>query len=62
LKQLDEFTFFKQQFGKLHASCKDFLMDVVEKLPAIRKDFLNRMLTTEKVANEPRNIFKIKRG
>jgi trans-2-enoyl-CoA reductase len=43
LKKLDEFTFFKQQFAKLHAN-------------------LNRVLSSQKVENETRNIFKIKRG
>jgi hypothetical protein len=62
LKKLDEFTFFKQQFAKLHANYKDFLMEVVEKLPPILKDFLNRVLSSQKVENETRNIFKIKRG
>lgn len=62
LKKLNEFIFFKQQFAKLHANHKDFLMEVIEKLPPIRKDFLNRVMTSEKVENEMRNIFKIKKG
>lgn len=62
LKKLDEFTFFKQQLAKLNANYKDYLIEVIEKLPPIRKDFLNRVMTSEKVVNEVRNIFKIKRG
>jgi hypothetical protein len=62
LKALDEFTFFRTQFNKLHSNSKEFVVEVVEKLPMMHKDFLNRILMTEKIENEARAIFKVKKS
>lgn len=61
LKGLDEFTFFRQQVEKLKIKNLPLLQKSVAELPKSKKDFFIHILRIERVANEPRQIYKIKR-
>jgi hypothetical protein len=61
LKNLDEFIFFRQQVEKLKAKNLPLLQKCVMELPKTKKEFFTHILRVERVANEPRQIYKIKR-
>lgn len=60
-KTLDEFKYFKDQVLKVKAGNTPLLACSINELPQPKRDFLNDILRVERVLNEPRKIFKIKR-
>jgi len=61
IKNLDEFKYFKDQVLKLKQTNAILLATTIAELPQPKRDFLNDILRVERVLNEPRKIFKIKR-
>jgi hypothetical protein len=61
IKDLDEFKYFKDQVLKLKQGNTALLVNSIAELPQSKRDFLNDILRVERVMNEPRKIFKIKR-
>jgi hypothetical protein len=62
IKALDEFQFFKMQIGKLKNKNYSLLTKSLADFPQAKKDFLQHILSVERVMNEPRKIIKIKRN
>lgn len=59
---MDEFQNFKKQIITLKNKNSAILQEAVTQIPQSKKDFLKNVLAVERVSNEPRQIFTIKRN
>lgn len=60
--KMDEFQDFKNQVKILKEQNLALIQMTVKELPESKKDFLKNVLAVERVSNEPRKIFTIKRN
>lgn len=60
--KMDEFQDFKNQIKVLKEQNLALIQATVNQLPMSKKDFLKNVLAVERVSNEPRKIFTIKRN
>ena len=61
IMEMDELDHFKKKIRELKEGNPQLLQESVGQLPEIKKDYLREILSTTKVLNENRIIFKIKR-
>lgn len=62
IMKMDEFQDFKNQVKILKEQNLALIQMTVKELPESKKDFLKNVLAVERVSNEPRKIFTIKRN
>lgn len=62
ITKMDEFQDFKNQIKILKEQNLGLIQLTVKELPESKKDFLKNVLAVERVSNEPRKIFTIKRN
>jgi hypothetical protein len=62
IKDIDEFQHFRSQIEKLKVNNLAILQKTISEIPNSKRDFLKSILSFERVKNEPRQIYKIKRG
>lgn len=62
IMKMDEFQDFKNQVKTLKEQNLGLIQMTVKELPESKKDFLKNVLAVERVSNEPRKIFTIKRN
>ncbi len=62
IMKIDEFQDFKNQVNLLKDQNLNLIKNTVNELPQSKRDFLKNVLAVERVSNEPRKIFTIKRN
>ena len=62
IMKMDEFQDFKNQVKTLKEQNLGLIQMTVKELPESKKDFLKNVLAVERVSNEPRKIFTIKKN
>ncbi len=60
--KIDEFQDFRGQIKVLKEQNIQLIQGTVNELPQSKRDFLKNVLAVERVSNEPRKIFTIKRN
>lgn len=61
MKAMDEFNFFKRRIEQLREANRELLVSSIAQFVPAKKEFFMKVLTIEKVANQPRKIFRIKK-
>lgn len=62
IMKIDEFHDFKNQVNLMKDQNLNLIKNTVNELPQSKRDFLKNVLAVERVSNEPRKIFTIKRN
>ncbi len=62
IMKIDEFQDFRGQIKVLKDQNIQLIQGTVNELPQSKRDFLKNVLAVERVSNEPRKIFTIKRN
>ena len=61
IKKLDEFSYFRAQIDKIKQANMRLLQQSVATFPQAKRDFFVNILRVQRVENEPRQIYKIRR-